>query len=171
MSSLFEIGADFLRLQEMAEDPNVDQEAIMDTFEAIEGEFNDKVEKWLMVIKDKQEDMNTRERLMEDLREKNQADFRTIDRMKATVKQLMELTGQKKAGGAILTATICGVGGKRPLVWADGVREDPLLLPKEYVLGVTTYKPDTDKIREALDNGIEVPGVEYGDRGTYLKVK
>lgn len=171
MSSLFEIGADFLRLQEMAEDPSVDQEAIMDTFEAIEGEFNDKVEKWLMAIKDKQEDMNTRERLMEDLREKNQADFRTIDRMKATVKQLMELTGQKKAGGAILTATICGVGGKRPLVWADGVREDARLLPEKYQKVETVYKADTDLIREDLDNGIEVPGVEYGDRGTYLKVK
>ncbi len=171
MSSLFEIGADFLRLQEMAEDPNIDQEAIMDTFEAIEGEFNDKVEKWLMVIKDKQEDMNTRERLMEDLREKNQADFRTIDRMKATVKQLMELTGQKKAGGAILTATICGVGGKKPLVWADGVREDARLLPEKYQKVETVYKADTDLIREDLDNGIEVPGVEYGDRGTYLKVK
>lgn len=171
MATLFEIGADFLRLQEMAEDPEIDQEAIKDSFEAIQGEFDDKVESWLKVIRNLQEDTLARERMMDDLEKKNEADLRTIDRMKGTLKQIMEATGLKKAGGAVLSATVCGVGGKKPLVWADGIKEDPLLLPKEYVLGVTTYKPDTDKIREALDAGIEVPGVEYGDRGTYLKVK
>lgn len=171
MATLFEIGADFLRLQEMAEDPEIDQEAIKDTFEAIEGEFNDKVESWLKVIRNLQEDTLARERMMDDLEKKNEADLRTIDRMKGTLKQIMEATGLKKAGGAVLSATVCGVGGKRPLVWADGIKEDARLLPQKYQKVETVYKADTEAIRADLDAGIEVPGVEYGDRGTYLKVK
>lgn len=171
MATLFEIGADFLRLQEMAEDPEIDQEAIKDTFEAIEGEFNDKVESWLKVIRNLQEDTLARERMMDDLEKKNEADLRTIDRMKGTLKQIMEATGLKKAGGAVLSATVCGVGGKKPLVWADGIKEDARLLPQKYQKVETVYKADTEAIRADLDAGIEVPGVEYGDRGTYLKVK
>ena len=171
MATLFEIGADFLRLQEMAEDPEIDQEAIKDTFEAIEGEFNDKAESWLKVIRNLQEDTLARERMMDDLEKKNEADLRTIDRMKGTLKQIMEATGLKKAGGAVLSATVCGVGGKKPLVWADGIKEDARLLPQKYQKVETVYKADTEAIRADLDAGIEVPGVEYGDRGTYLKVK
>jgi predicted DNA-binding protein YlxM (UPF0122 family) len=171
MATLFEIGADFLRLQEMAEDPEIDQEAIKDTFEAIEGEFNEKVESWLKVIRNLQEDTLARERMMDDLEKKNEADLRTIDRMKGTLKQIMEATGLKKAGGAVLSATVCGVGGKKPLVWADGIKEDARLLPQKYQKVETVYKADTEAIRADLDAGIEVPGVEYGDRGTYLKVK
>lgn len=171
MATLFEIGADFLRLQEMAEDPEIDQEAIKDTFEAIGGEFNDKVESWLKVIRNLQEDTLARERMMDDLEKKNETDLRTIDRMKGTLKQIMEATGLKKAGGAVLSATVCGVGGKKPLVWADGIKEDARLLPQKYQKVETVYKADTEAIRADLDAGIEVPGVEYGDRGTYLKVK
>lgn len=171
MSNLFEITADMMQLVDMMDDPEIDEQALIDTLEGAEGEFNAKIESWLKVIRMKEADIKERKDLIASLTDKNKMDDNAIERMKKVVMMVMNATGYKKAGTAILSATICGAGGKPPLVWADGIKEDPLLLPKEYVLGVTTYKPDTDKIREALDAGIEVPGVEYGERGSYLRIK
>lgn len=173
MSSLFEITGELLRLMDMLEDPEaeVDEEAFLDTWEGMEGEFNDKVEAWLKVIRNKEADIKARKELIEDLTKKNKRDENTITRMKDTISWLMKAGGMKTAGTEILSASIRTKGGVLPIVYADGIKEDPTQLPKEYVAEVTTYKPDTEKIREALDKGIEIPGVAYGERGTYLAIK
>ena len=173
MSNLFEIATDLRQIQDLVDDPEIelDEQALIDTWEGTDGAMNDKVEAWLKVIKNKEADIKARKELMDELNTKNKRDENAINRMKATLIQVMNYAGKKTAGTEILSATVCAAGGKMPLVWADGIKEDPLLLPKEYVLGVTTYKPDTDKIREALDAGIAVPGVEYGERSSYLRIK
>lgn len=173
MSSLFEITGDLLRLMDMLEDPEqeVDEEAFLDTWEGMEGEFNDKVESWLKVIRNKEADIEARKKLVEDLTKKNKRDENTITRMKDTIAWLMKVGGKKTAGTEILSASIRKKGGPLPILYADCIKEDPLQLPKEYVLGVTTYKPNTEKIRKALDDGIQIPGVAYGERGEYLAIK
>lgn len=173
MSSLFEITGDLLRLMDMLDDPEqeVDEEAFLDTWEGMEGEFNDKVESWLKVIRNKEADIKARKELADELTKKNKRDENTIKRMKDTLLRVMQLTGTKKAGTEILSASVRANGGSLPILYADGIKEDPLQLPKEYVLGVTTYKPNTEKIREALDAGVQIPGVAYGERGEYLAIK
>lgn len=47
---LYEITEDFERLREMASDPDVDPEAIRDTMEAIEADFEDKADGYAKVI-------------------------------------------------------------------------------------------------------------------------
>lgn len=171
MSSLFEITQDMMALLDMMEDPELDPQALQDSFEGLQMEFDDKVESWLKVVKNLEADINERKALMDDLAEKNKRDQRNIDRMKETIKAVMVATGQKKAGTAILSATVCAAGGKMPLVWADGIKEDARLLPEKYQTVETVYKANTDLIREDLDAGVAVPGVEYGERGSYLRIK
>lgn len=173
MSNLFEIAADFRQIADLVDDPDIelDEQALLDSWEGTDGAMNDKVEAWLMVIKNKQADIDSRKSLIADLTEKNKRDENAINRMKATLIQVMNYAGKKTAGTEILSATVCGNGGKLPLVWADGIKEDPRLLPEEYQVQEVVVKANTDKIREDLDAGIPVQGVEYGERGSYLKIK
>lgn len=173
MSNLFEITSDMMQLVDMLDDPEIelDEQTFLDTWEAVEGEMNLKIESWLKVIKNKEADIKARKELMDELNTKNKRDENAINRMKATLIQVMNYAGKKTAGTEILSATVCGNGGKLPLNWADGVREDPRLLPEEYQVQEVVVKANVDKIREDLDAGIPVQGVEYGERGSYLRIK
>ena len=171
--NLFEIAADFRQIADLVDDPEIelDEQALLDSWEGTDGAFNDKAFAWLQVIKNKEADIESRKKLIADLTEKNRHDDNAITRMKATLIQVMNYAGKKTAGTEILSATVCAAGGKLPLNWADGVKEDPRLLPEEYQVQEVVVKANVDKIREDLDAGIPVQGVEYGERGSYLRIK
>ena len=173
MSNIFEIASDFRQISDLVDDLDIelDEQALMDSWEGTDGAFNDKAFAWLQVIKNKEADIKARKEVMDELSAKNKRDENAINRMKATLIQVMNYAGKKTAGTEILSATVCGNGGKLPLVWADGIKEDPRLLPEEYQVQEVVVKANTDKIREDLDAGIPVQGVEYGERGSYLKIK
>lgn len=173
MSSLFEISADLMRLTDMLDDPEieVDDQAIMDTWEGLEGEFNDKVESWLKVIRNKQADFDSRKAFIDQQRAKNDSDKKTIDRMKATLMSIMQMQNIKTAGTAVLKATVAGNGGKMPLIWEDDYKDNPSKLPEEYRVEETVYSANQDEIRKALDEGKELPFVKYGERGSHLNIK
>lgn len=173
MPNLYELTEDMIRLEDLIEDGDqeIDEEWLVSEWETLEGDINDKTEKWLRVIKNKEADIKARKDAIADLTAKNERDQRTIDFMKRTLVQVMGLLGKKKAGTAILSCTVAANGGKAPLVWADGFKEDPTLLPEKWRTKVETWKPNTDEIRDALAAGEQIPGVELGERGTHLLIK
>ena len=173
MPNLYELTEDMIRLEDMIEDGDqeIDEEWLVSEWETLEGDINDKTEKWLRVIKNKEADIKARKDAIADLTAKNERDQRTIDYMKRTLVQVMGLLGKKKAGTAILSCTVAANGGKAPLVWADGFKEDPTLLPEKWRTKVETWKPNTDEIRDALAAGEQIPGVELGERGTHLLIR
>ena len=173
MPNLYELTEDMIRLEDLIEDGDqeIDEEWLVSEWETLEGDINDKTEKWLRVIKNKEADIKARKDAIADLTAKNERDQRTIDFMKRTLVQVMGLLGKKKAGTAILSCTVAANGGKAPLVWADGFKEDPTLLPEKWRTKVETWKANTDEIRAALEEGEQIPGVELGERGTHLLIK
>lgn len=58
-------------------------------------------------------------------------------------------------------------GGKIPVVCEVGVDD----LPEQFVRTKIEHKPDLDALREALEQGAEVPGVRLGERGRSLRIK
>ncbi len=173
MSNLYELTGDMLRLESLIDDDEqeLDEQALMDSWEGLEGEFIDKTEKWLRVIKNREADILTRKKAIEDLSAKNTRDQKAIDRMKATLLQVMNLLKKQKAGTALLSCSVANNGGKIPLVWADGFKEDPELLPEKWRTKVETWKANTDEIRAALEEGEQIPGVELGERGQHLNIR
>lgn len=173
MSSLFEIVGERLQFEGLLDDQDIelDEQAFLDTWEALEGETNDKVAAWAAWITRLEDDVNSRKEFMDKLAKKNATDTNKINHMRSILKMVMERLNIKKAGNEIISATLCTAGGKLPLLWADGIREDARLLPEKYQKVETIYRADTDLIRKDLDAGIEVPGVEYGERSTYLRIK
>ena len=173
MSNLYELTGDLLRLESLIDDDEqeLDEQALMDSWEGLEGEVNEKVEKWLRVIKNREADITARKKAIEDLSAKNTRDQKAIDRMKATLLQVMNLLKKQKAGTALLSCSVANNGGKIPLVWADGFKEDPTLLPEKWRTKVETWKANTDEIRAALEEGEKIPGVELGTRGQHLNIR
>ena len=173
MPNLYDLTEDMMRLEDLIEDGDqeIDEEWLVSEWETLEGDINDKTEKWLKCIKNHEADIKVRKDAIADLTAKNERDQRTIDFMKRTLVQVMGLLGKKKAGTAILSCTVAANGGKAPLVWADGFKEDPTLLPEKWRTKVETWKPNTDEIRDALAAGEKIPGVELGERGTHLLIR
>jgi len=83
---------------------------------------------------------------------------RTVECLKGAVKRGMEATGKKKCG----PFSVCKNGGKLPVV-VDGD------VPEEFL--IFEPKQDSDKIREALLQGAELPFARFGERGTHIRMK
>ena len=173
MSNLYELTGDLLRLESLIDDDEqeLDEQALMDTWEGLEGEVNEKVEKWLRVIKNREADITARKKAIEELSAKNTRDQKAIDKMKGTLLQIMNLLNRQKAGTALLSCSVANNGGKIPLVWADGFKEDPTLLPEKWRTKTEIWKANTDEIRAALEEGEKISGVELGERGQHLNIK
>jgi len=128
--------------------------------------FNEKVDAYCALIREKELRVAARKEEAERLQMRARTEQRDIDWLKGTLKYVLQTRGMKKAGNK-RTATVCNNGGKTPL----DLRVAPDQLPEDYRETVVSYKPNDAAIRTALDEGKELPFASYMDRGTHLRVK
>lgn len=103
MASLYELTDDYLALLEMAEDPDMDEQALMDTMEGIEGEIEIKAEGYAKIIRMLEGDAAACDAESKRLRNKKQAIERNIDRMKKALQYSMVQTGKTKFKTALFS--------------------------------------------------------------------
>lgn len=163
MATLYDITGRALELMSMAEDEDIEEEVYRDTLEAIEGEFDDKIETYCKVIKNIEADAKAVGEEVKRLQGKKKTLENHVERMKRTVYEAMRAVGKTSAGGKILKADIRTNGGVRPLI------VDESLLPDEFKK--VSYSADNDAIRKALDEGNELEFAHYGERGESLRIK
>ena len=96
MSTLYELTDDYLALLEMAEDPDIDEQALKDTMEGIEGALEIKAEGYAKIIRMLEGDAAVCDAESKRLRNKKQAIERNIDRMKKALQYSMVQTGKTK---------------------------------------------------------------------------
>lgn len=96
MATLYELTDDYLALLEMAEDPDIDEQALKDTMEGIEGALEIKAEGYAKIIRMLEGDAAACDAESKRLRNKKQAIERNIDRMKKALQFAMESTGKTK---------------------------------------------------------------------------
>ena len=94
--TLYELTDDYLTLLEMAEDPDIDEQALKDTMEGIEGALEIKAEGYAKIIRMLEGDAAACDAESKRLRNKKQAIERNIDRMKKALQYAMETTGKTK---------------------------------------------------------------------------
>ena len=165
MASLYELTNDLIAFQEMCNDPDADlnDEAIKDTLEGLEGSFDDKVECWVKVIKNLSGELTAVKEEADRLTKRTRTIKNNIDRMKRALITSMELTGRKTAGN-VLKATVAQNGGVKPIV-IDENAEIPFEFQK------VTVEPNNEAIRDALDHGKELPFAHFGERGVHINIK
>lgn len=166
--TLYEVTSDYQRLYEMLEDVDADNEVVNDTLDSLNGEFIDKADSYAIVIQQMNIDADAIGSEIDRLAEKKKHIENSINKMKNRLKDAMEITGNTKFKSEHFNFSIAKNGGKLPIVYDCEVND----LPDGYFK--TEKKPDTEAIRNALDNpkfeDLELP-FHYGERGTNLRIK
>lgn len=168
MSRLYEITGDILTLQEMLED-SVEDEVLTDTLEAVQGEYEIKLEAYCKVIKNLEADIVGIKAEEKRLADKRKVLENNIERLKKAMFDSMKATNTPKVKGTLFTVAIQKNGGVVPIKYDKSDKYITDHLPDQLVNIVET--PNLDAIRELLEAGKTVEGFSLGERGESLRIK
>lgn len=165
MTTLYELTANHRQLQELVErDDNELAEAIADTFEAIEGEFNDKAVSLIAVVNNLSSDTTAIDNEVKRLEERKKVIKNKQDQMREYLRMNMEAAGITNIKCPLFSITLAK---GRDIVQID----DEKLIPAEYLNIKTTYSPMKADILKALKSGEEIPGASITKSSTSLRIK
>lgn len=167
MSRLYELSADLIALQEMLEDSIEDDQVLQDTLEAVQGEYEAKIEAYCKVLKNLEADIEALKAEAERLTDKHKRLKANVERLKKAMFDSMKATGNTKVKTPIFNVTIQKNGGKLPVIVAEGTTTEHL--PDNLV--IIKESPALDAIRELLEAGKVVEGFTLGERGESLRIR
>ena len=160
--TLHELTEELMLLLSYAEDGD-DDEALLGSWEAVSGEFDEKVENYCLVIAQMEADASALKAEEKRLKEKRERIENRVTWMKDRIKSSLEAVGKKEAGGNLYKAKIRKAGGRLPVIL--DVEEDKV--PFDFQKCVVS--PNMEAIRDALDKGA-IDFAHYGERSEYLKI-
>ena len=146
----------------MLYDEEIDEQMILDTLEAIEGEIEDKADGYAKIIKELEAKQNARKEEAKRLTDSAKIFENRVKALKQNLFNTMKSTGKTKFVTDLFSFNIAKNGGKQTLT-IDGD------VPEEYTK--TIIENDTDKIRQALENGEKLPFAHLEPRGESLRIK
>ena len=164
MSSLYEVTGNILALQELLESPIDDENILKDTLEAVQGEYNAKIEGYCKVIRNIETDIEAFKIEVKRLSEKAKMLENNRDRLKKAIFDSMKATNTPKIKAGVFNVAIQRNGGKLPVI----VDVETAYLPKELVKVVES--PDLEAIAKLIDSG-NTQYAHYGERGESLRIK
>ena len=165
MSNIYELTQDFLTIQEMMEDPELDPQTLADTMEAVEGELEIKAENYAKVMKNLEGDVEALENEIRRLTSRKKAIEENIKRMKVALQGMMEVTGKTKFKTDLFSF---GIQKNAPSVVIDV--EDIYDIPEDYL----KYKaPEINKtaIKEAIQKGENLEGIAHLEQSHSLRIR
>lgn len=160
MSSLYDIESDFLALYELATTEG-DEQAFLDTLEALKGELEVKAGGYVHVIKQLEMEADECDKVIDAFKAKKATRTNNVKRMKEALMQAMDIAGVDKLPAGEYTLKIARNGGVQPLVLGE--------VPDNYMK--VKLEPDTEKIRKALNDGEELGFAHLEERGRHLNIK
>lgn len=128
--TLYELTSDFKNVLEMAQDPDIDVQAIKDTLEAIGGEIEIKADGYAKVIRELSADVDALTAEINRLTARKSAIVKKIDTMKSMLTCAMNSTGKTKFKTDLFSFN---VQKNPPSVIVDDVDKIPtqFLIPQE----------------------------------------
>jgi len=96
MASLYDLTSDYLNLLELAEDPDIDEQAFLDTLEGIEGALEDKADNYAKCMRMLEADAKGIKAEEERLAKRRKTIEGNVSRMKSALQYAMEATGKTK---------------------------------------------------------------------------
>ena len=166
--TLYDLNVQMQTILEMAEDGDLDPQLIADTLEGVEGEIEDKLDSYGVVMNELQMDVAKIDQEIKRLTEKKRLINNNIDRMKNAVQYTMtEVLNTKKVKGEKFTWSIQKNGGKAPVI----LNPDVSIMSYPERFQDWDVKADKVAIREALEAGEVLPFASLGERGESLRLK
>ena len=164
MGTLYDIVGEYMELYSMLTDPEVEEQTVLDTLEAVQGELEVKAEGYVKVIRQLDAEAKALDAEAEFFKQKATVRKNNIKRMKEALCAAMIATGHDdKAGLSAGDFTLkvqnnCGV---QPLKITGDVPPSMMKV---------IYEPDNERIREYLkENSADWAHLE--ERGRHLAIK
>ena len=165
MSTLYELTEDYMNLLALAEDPDIDEQALADTMEGIEGALEDKAEGYAKVIRTLEGDAAACDAESKRLRNKKQTIENNIKRMKTALQYAMQATGKTKFKTALFSFGI----QKNP---ASVVMDEQHIenVPERFLI---RKDPEINRkaIKEAINSGEDLTGLAHLEQTESLRIR
>lgn len=167
--TLYELTSEFLQLQALLEDPDIDSDVITDSMEAINLDLEDKADGYAKVIRNMEGSLAAIKTEQERLASKKNLLEAGIKRLKDNLQESMIATGKRKFKTNLFSFGIQKNGGADPVI----VDVETYELPDECV--IITEAPD----KKALAAFLKDPEnkeyyskfAHFADRGESLRIK
>ena len=161
MSNLYELTNNYETVSNMLYDENIDEQMVLDTLESIDGEIEDKADNYAKIIKEMEARRDARKKEAKRLTDSASVFDSRIKYLKQNLFNSMKITGKTNFTTDLFTFRIQKNGGKRALT-IDGD------VPEEYQK--TIVENDTDKIRQALEDGQKLPFAHLEAQSESLRI-
>ena len=162
MSNIYQLANNYETVLNMLYNEEIDEQMIFDTLESIEGEIEDKADNYAKIIKELEAKQKARKEEAKRLTDSAKVFENRVKALKNNLFNAMKETGKTKFATNLFSFNIAKNGGKQALT-IDGD------VPEEYTK--TIIENDTDKIRQALENGENLPFAHLEPRGESLRIK
>jgi len=162
MTQLYKLTAQHKELELLADSDN--ELDLADTFEALEGEFNDKAISLINVVKNKDGDLLAIDDAIKRLQDRKKSIVSNQDSMKEYLRNNMEASGITKIECPLFSITLAK--GRQVVTVLDQDK-----IPADYLNIKTSVAPIKADILKALKAGEEIPGCELSTSKTSLRIK
>lgn len=163
--NIYDLTADFLQLQEMLEDPDVDSAEIESLMAELDLEIEKKADGYAKVIRNMEGSLAAVKAEQQKLTEKKNLLESGIKRLKDDLQAAMTATGKRKFKTDLFSFNIQRNGGADPVVLDVPTEE----LPDDLV--VVTEKPDLKAIAAYIKETGDITFAHFGERGESLRIK
>ena len=161
MSNLYQLTNNYETVLNMLYDEDADEQMILDTLEAIEGEIEDKADGYAKIIRELEAIKKKKKEEMYRQQDGARLLDNRINFLKQNLFNTMKQTGKTKFATDLFSFNIVKNGGKQSLT-IDGE------VPKEYTKTITENY--TDKIRQALEDGKKLPFAHLEPQSESLRI-
>jgi len=164
MTTLYDMAGRYMALADLADDPNMPEDALTDTLDGIEGEIQDKAQALLQVVSNLTGDTDAIDAEVKRLQVRKKLIQNRADRLRQYLHDNMVITGINKIECPLFNITLSKA---RPMV----VIKDASEIPLKFTVSKTTTAPVKKDILAALKAGEDVPGCLLGESKRALLIK
>lgn len=165
MSTMYDLTADYMEVLDMAQDPEIDPQAITDTLEAIGGEIEIKAENTAIIMKELEAEATKIGAEERRLNARRKSLENNIEYIKKRLYNAMKLTGKTKFKTTLFNFSIAKNGGKIPVI----VDADCSEMPDDFI--IISKKPNVEALREYIEKHGTCAYAHYGERGEGLQIR
>ena len=165
MSTLYELTEDYMNLLALAEDPDIDEQAFMDTLDGIEGAIEIKAENYAKIMRQLEADAAACDAESKRLKNKSKTIDNNIKRMKQALQFAMVATGKTKFKTAL---------------FSFGIQKNPasVVMDEQYIENIperflVRKDPEINRkaIRDAINAGEDLEGLAHLEQTESLRIK
>lgn len=161
--NLYDLSRDWESVYQMLDDPDIPEDAIMDSLEGIEAVMEDKADSIAKILKSMDGDITATDAEIKRLQERNATRNARKTWLKGALENMMRTTGKTKFKTALFSYGIQKNGGALPVVFTQGMD-----VPPEWL---KPGDPDTARIRKHLESGVHLHFATLGERGEHLRIR